>query len=62
MGWPRGHVHGTQARRHPRRDVAGYSRMMELDEAGTFERLKACWSDLVEPAIASHRGSIFKLM
>ena len=22
-------------------DVAGYSRMMELDEAGTFERLKA---------------------
>jgi adenylate cyclase len=43
-------------------DVAGYSRLMELDEAGTFERLKASRIELVEPAIASHRGSIFKLM
>jgi adenylate cyclase len=43
-------------------DVAGYSRLMELDEAGTFERLKASRTELVEPAIAAHRGSIFKLM
>ncbi len=43
-------------------DVAGYSRLMELDEAGTFERLKARRTELVEPAIAAHRGSIFKLM
>jgi adenylate cyclase len=43
-------------------DVAGYSRLMELDEAGTFERLKAHRVELVEPAIAAHRGSIFKLM
>jgi adenylate cyclase len=43
-------------------DVAGYSRLMELDEAGTFERLKARRIELVEPAIAAHRGSIFKLM
>jgi adenylate cyclase len=43
-------------------DVAGYSRLMELDEAGTFERLRARRIELVEPAIAAHRGSIFKLM
>jgi class 3 adenylate cyclase len=43
-------------------DVAGYSRLMELDEAGTFERLRVHRIELVEPAIASHRGSIFKLM
>ena len=43
-------------------DVAGYSRLMELDEAGTFERLKAHRIELVEPAIAAHRGTIFKLM
>jgi adenylate cyclase len=43
-------------------DVAGYSRLMELDEAGTFERLKAHRLELVEPAIAAHRGLIFKLM
>ena len=43
-------------------DVAGYSRLMELDEAGTFERLKAHRVELVEPAIAEHRGVIFKLM
>src|SRR4029077_7764515 len=30
-------------------DVAGYSRLMELDEAGTFERLKARRTELVEP-------------
>jgi adenylate cyclase len=43
-------------------DVAGYSRLMELDEAGTFERLKTRRIELVEPAMAAHRGSIFKLM
>jgi adenylate cyclase len=43
-------------------DVAGYSRLMEQDEAGTFERLKAHRVELVEPAIAAHRGLIFKLM
>ena len=43
-------------------DVAGYSRLMELDEAGTFERLKTRRTELVEPAIAAHRGCIFKLM
>ena len=43
-------------------DAAGYSRLMEEDEAGTFERLKAHRIELVEPAIAAHRGAIFKLM
>jgi adenylate cyclase len=43
-------------------DVAGYSRLMELDEAGTFERLRTRRTELVEPAIAARRGSIFKLM
>ena len=43
-------------------DVAGYSRLMEEDEAGTFERLKAHRIELVEPAITAHRGVIFKLM
>ena len=43
-------------------DVVGYSRLMELDEAGTFERLKAHRTELVEPAIAARHGAIFKLM
>ena len=43
-------------------DVVGYSRLMEQDEARTFERLKAHRIELVEPAIAAHRGCIFKLM
>jgi adenylate cyclase len=43
-------------------DVAGYSRLMELDEAGTFERLRTRRTELVEPAITAHRGLIFKLM
>jgi adenylate cyclase len=43
-------------------DVAGYSRLMELDEAGTFKRLKARRTGLVEPTISAHRGVIFKLM
>ncbi len=43
-------------------DVVGYSRLMEQDEAETFERLKAHRLELVEPAIKQHRGCIFKLM
>src|SRR6516164_4463624 len=43
-------------------DVVGYSRLMELDEAGAFERLKAHRVELVEPTIAACRGLIFKLM
>jgi hypothetical protein len=37
-------------------DVAGYSRLMGLDEEGTHERLKAHLSELVEPKIKEHWG------
>jgi TolB-like protein/Flp pilus assembly protein TadD len=41
-------------------DVVGYSRLMGADESGTLGRLKAHRSDLVDLAIAGHRGRIFK--
>ena len=37
-------------------DVAGYSRLMEADEEGTLERLKALRRELLDPKIAEHRG------
>ena len=43
-------------------DVVGYGRLMEEDEAGTFERLRAHRKELFEPEIAQHRGRVFKLM
>lgn len=42
-------------------DVAGYSALME-DEAGTFERLRACHKDLFEPEVDRYHGRIFKVM
>src|SRR5690242_12301474 len=42
-------------------DVVGYSRLMEQNEAETFERLRAHRQDLFEPEVARHRGRIFKL-
>jgi TolB-like protein/class 3 adenylate cyclase len=41
-------------------DVAGYSRLMGVDEEGTLARLKAIRKGLVDPAIASYRGRIVK--
>ena len=41
-------------------DVAGYSRLMGVDEEGTLVRLKTARKDIVDPAIASHRGRIVK--
>ena len=41
-------------------DVAGYSRLMGHDEAGTLARLKALQRELVRPAVAEHRGRIVK--
>jgi len=41
-------------------DVAGYSRLMGVDEEGTLARLKSIRKSLVDPAIASHRGRIVK--
>jgi TolB-like protein/class 3 adenylate cyclase/Flp pilus assembly protein TadD len=41
-------------------DVAGYSRLMGLEEEGTLARLKAARRAIVDPALASHRGRIVK--
>lgn len=43
-------------------DVVGYSRLMEMDEQGTLERLRQARHGIVEPAISSHAGRIVKLM
>lgn len=43
-------------------DVVGYSRLMEQEEAETFERLRVHRKELFEPEIAKHQGRIFKLM
>jgi TolB-like protein/class 3 adenylate cyclase len=40
-------------------DVAGYSRLMGLDDEGTLVALKAHHKALVDPTIASHHGRIF---
>jgi TolB-like protein len=41
-------------------DVAGYSRLMGLDEEGTLSRLNTHRRQLLEPKIADHRGRIVK--
>lgn len=43
-------------------DVVGYSGLMEADEAGTLERLKANRAEIFDPQIAQHGGRVFKLM
>jgi adenylate cyclase len=43
-------------------DVVGYSRLMEVDEAGTLERLQANRRALVLPQIEKHGGRVVKLM
>ena len=43
-------------------DVAGYSRLMEQDEAGTLAALKARRREIVSPLVAHHRGRIIKVM
>ena len=41
-------------------DVAGYSRLMGVDEEGTLSKLKAHRVALVDPKITEHRGRIVK--
>ncbi len=43
-------------------DVVGYSSLMEIDETGTMERLKANRSTIFDPHVATHGGRVFKLM
>jgi adenylate cyclase len=41
-------------------DMVGYSRLMEVDEAGTLARLKTHRLELVDPSIAKNKGRIIK--
>ena len=41
-------------------DVAGYSRLIGVDEEGTLERLKAIRAELVDPKITECQGRIVK--
>jgi len=41
-------------------DMAGYSRLMEADEAGTLARLRTHRIELIDPAIAKNQGNIIK--
>lgn len=43
-------------------DVAGYSRLMEADEAGTVATLNKHRSEILTPLVAAHKGRIVKLM
>jgi len=41
-------------------DIAGYSRLMGVDEEGTLRQLKAHRKELVDPKITEHRGRTVK--
>src|SRR4030088_519131 len=41
-------------------DIAGYSRLMQIDEEGTHIRVKRIERDLIEPSIAEHHGRLVK--
>ena len=41
-------------------DVAGYSRLIGVDEGGTLARLKAIRAELIDPMIAAHNGRLVK--
>jgi len=43
-------------------DVAGFSRLMGKDEAGTLSALKALRRDVFAPQVAAHKGRVVKLM
>src|SRR6267378_3049506 len=41
-------------------DIAGYSRLMEIDEEGTHGRVKRIERSLIEPCIAEHHGRLVR--
>ena len=43
-------------------DIAGYSRLMEIDEQGTLSELKSRQEALVEPLLAKNGGRLIKMM
>jgi class 3 adenylate cyclase/TolB-like protein/tetratricopeptide (TPR) repeat protein len=42
-------------------DIAGYTRLMELDEARVVEAWRRARADVIDPTVASYRGRIVKL-
>jgi adenylate cyclase len=58
----------TEGRNRPERrlaailaaDVVGYSRLIDADEEGTLDRLKAIRAGVIDPTIAAHRGRLVK--
>ena len=43
-------------------DVAGYSRLMEKDEAGILSALKERRRNVLNPLVARHHGRVVKMM
>ncbi len=43
-------------------DVVGYSRLMQVNEAETLDRLKLLWRDVMTPNVERHRGRVVKVM
>ncbi len=41
-------------------DIAGYSRLMQLDEEGTYARVMRQRRELIEPTVAEHHGRLIK--
>jgi adenylate cyclase len=41
-------------------DVAGYSRLIGVDEGGTLQALKGIRAELIDPTIAAHNGRLVK--
>src|SRR6185312_8674324 len=41
-------------------DVAGYSRLMGVDEEGTHKRVRAHFRELIDPKVRDHRGRVVK--
>ena len=58
---PAGEVLSTLAAEGPHL-TGPYSRMMGEDEAGTLARPEGLKAEILDPLIAKHHGSVFKLM
>src|SRR5437764_2946100 len=41
-------------------DVAGYSRLIGIDEEGTLERLRSIRAEVIDPNISEHHGRLVK--
>ena len=41
-------------------DVAGYSRLIGVDESGTLQGFRAIRTELFDPTIAAHNGRLIK--